>query len=183
MSLIDSTYFIGEINIAQISQPSVDDVLTGFITKYETKYLNEVLGYAFAKLFSAGLTVTPTVDARWTKLKTGAEFTSGEGFLTMWPGFVNDDLQSPIANYIYFWFCRNNVSFTAGMGEVEGATENGSLTTGNTKLTRAWNEMVDMNCALYDFLMNAKNGDGSVMFPEFTIDAVKHFAKINPFGI
>lgn len=168
---IDTTYFVGEIHIAQLSQPAVRDTLALFIGKYSTQYLEIALGYEFAKLYAAGI-AADTVEDRWTELKGGAEYNNRKGYLKKWTGFENSDKKSPIANYIFFWSTKDNATFAAGMGEMEGKSDNAKVAGYAVKQSRAWNEMVEQTWLLYDFLLNKKDGAGVLIYPEFDIKQV-----------
>lgn len=242
--LIDTSYFRGDLEIAQLSFAPVAANVTRFINQYEPKYLQAMLGYAIYKDFIAGLLADP-IDSKWTDLLNGAEYINQYGVLDKWPGLlqlidggasvvngvepysvkvggaglydpatgtstvtippefvgkhltfmqrgigplrndeytvngnvltllggltfaVNDtyfyfgngnfvvdsgsgDKQSPIANYVYYWYLRQNATTTAGGGE---ALNNVSLPVSPAdKQRRAWNEMVNWNQKLTEFL-------------------------------
>lgn len=180
-NLIDNTFFFGEINIAQLNVQAVQDNINDFIAKYEPKYINEVLGYAFAKLYNAGITAN---EQRFLDIRDGKEFTNCEGYTDKWNGFTNSDKLSPIANYIYYWYIRTNTTYSSGIGEVQPTTENGTIVTPYGKLYHAWNEMVEAEKILYDFLQNIKDDDGNLIYPEFDICQVKNkHEKMNYFDI
>lgn len=73
MSLIDSTYFIGTINIPNVADTAIGERLTWFINKYEPELLRDVLGYELYKSFIAGLQAV-TVDQIWLDLLYGSDF-------------------------------------------------------------------------------------------------------------
>lgn len=128
MPLIDASYFIGGINLPNISQPAVLENLDVFINKYEKKFLKLLLGDALYDLFIAGIAEDPIAEI-WTDLKSL---------------LVNSqDKESPIANYVYYYYTRDRATQTVGMGEVKPSGENGSIASPVTKQVRAWNEMVD----------------------------------------
>lgn len=178
--LIDKTYFIGEINIAQLSQPAVQAALTLFIEKREPEYLEKALGYEFYQLFTAGITAE---EQRYEDLRDGAEYNNSDGHLKKWKGLITTDKRSPIANYIYYWHMRDNVTFTAGTGEKEGKSDNAGNASPAIKMIRAWNEMVDWTIALYDYLLYKKDEDGELIYPEFDIDQVTPIEKMNIFNL
>ena len=175
-NLIDKTYFIGEINIAQLSQQAVRDNLTVFIGKREPEYLEKALGYAFYQEFLAGLTADVQ---KWKDIRDGAEYTNEDGFTKKWKGLTNTDKISPIANYIYYWFSRDLVTFSTGTGEKEGKSDNAGNTSSILKQTRAYNEMVDMTLQLQDFLLNKKDDAGALVYDTFDIDQVTVMKKAN----
>jgi hypothetical protein len=90
--------------------------------------------------------------------------------------------QSPIANYVYYWYIRNNYSQTSAMGEVKSKTENADRHTPGLKMTKAWNEMSDWVWELRDYLDSKKTD-----YPEWEKQDVwcmlKSFRPINEFNI
>lgn len=163
MSLITNAVFVGEINIAQLGQKAVQDKMKLFIDKHEVQYLRAVLGYDFATAAYAGMTAT-NPEQKWADLKNGAEYTDACGKKQKWFGFVNSEGLSPIANYIYYWYCRDNASVTTVSGEKEDKKPLSVNVMGAYKQMRAWNEMVDLNKVLYDFLMNKKDNTGTRIY-------------------
>lgn len=152
MNLIDHTYFIGELNLPNTQKQDVQDRLNLFITKYQAKFLNELLGYDLAKQLTTGLTA-PTPDTKWTDLRDGKEFIGLNGLMYEWQG-LRDNLtkKSIIADYVYYWWMRNEVSQTSAVGEVMTTTENATRTSPSVKMCRAWNEMVNGVWQLVRFL-------------------------------
>lgn len=179
--LIDRTYFIGEINIVNSTKPEVSSLLDHFINKYEKDLLTSVLGLTLYNSFTAGL-AEPVVDQKWTDLKTGATYTCGDtqkhwrGILTASPN------ESMIANYVYYWYVRNNHTQTAAMGEVKASNENSVMANPSLKMVRAWNEMSCWIREMVDYL-NAKKDD----YPDWSSQDVwcmlKKFRPINEFNI
>lgn len=82
MSLIDSTYFIGPLTIAQLGQPSVVNNLNLFINRSEPQILEAALGYDLWQDFMTGLQ-QPVIDQRWLNLRDGVTFKS----VSSWPGW------------------------------------------------------------------------------------------------
>lgn len=274
--LIDRTYFIGELNIPNTHTTEIGGLLDLFIEKYETKFLNELLGYELYKAFKAGLLEDP-INQKWTDLIEGVEYTDLQEKTRFWPGLliqpptvlnaldalntitivvgrgqqydpvtgessvtipaalvgkdfiveqrgvgqlvagedysitgntltlttglfaVNDKYfyksatlaintttgtskQSPIANYVYYWYTRNNHSQTAAMGEVKSQNENAVFHSPALKMTRAWNQMSEWVCDLRDYL-DAKKAD----YPEWEKQDVwymlRSFRPVNEFNI
>lgn len=171
MSIITAAYFFGNLHIAQKGNVSVGNTLADYITRYEGEYLNKVLGYGMAKTFLTGLEAA-TPDAKWTDLRDGAEYTDACGNLQQWEGFKDETTYiSPIANYVYYWWHRHNATITTERGEKAPKTKNSSGKSMQTKLTRAWNEMVHLNRSLYAFLMN-KKVNGELVYSEFVPTAL-----------
>ncbi len=182
--LVDISYFIGEINIAQLGQRPVVNRVEQYIAKYEAAYLQKMLGYAFFKLFNDAREAG-NVDERWTKLIEGDEYTNEQGTTCKWWGFTNEALLSPIANYVYYWYTRDNASQTTASGEKSDKISESVNVGPAMKQMRAWNEMVAMNYDLYSFLVNKKGEDGARVYPEFEVQEASctssdMFQKINP---
>jgi hypothetical protein len=164
MPLIDTTYFTGEINIpnAGVSGNASDTLLIYFIKQFETEFLVKALGRNLYRGFmtALGLNVTTgayanvangkaadSVDQKWKDLLNGKEYTDQNGDLQKWKGFISlsDDgttiKQSIIANYVYYWFMRNNASQTTSSGEAKGSSENSAPVSPRFKMCNAWNKM------------------------------------------
>lgn len=158
-TLIDNTYFTGSIAIAQKSQAEVAANLTAYIMQYEPEYLQKVLGYSFYKDFIAGLEEDP-VPQKWADLLNGADFTSLDGKLKHWAGFVAGEgasKLSPIANYVYWQFRMYNSTLTTGTGENVSMNENSVQISPARKMCDAWNTMVNTNWVLWEFLFVNKD--------------------------
>lgn len=146
MSIVAKTDFQGEIVIANKSDLAVADGILWFIAKYETKYLNSLLGSDFATLFTAGLIAG--TDPRWAALLTPNGY----------------DLKTAIASFIYYWYMRDQDTQTVGIGTVKSNAKNAVVVSAAEKVKRAWNEMV---CISYQVLKLLK--DNAVTYPEFVM--------------
>lgn len=152
---IDTTYFEGELSMGQITSAPVIAAVNLFIQKYEDDLLTKLLGYELYKAYKAGIAVTPTPDVKWTELRDGKEYTNSNGRLLKWNGlkFSNGSLkQSLIANYVYFQYLKDNISFTMGAGEAKPKSSSSDNVNPYPKMVRAWNEMVEWNWQLIEFL-------------------------------
>lgn len=274
MSLIDSSYFIGSINIPNTSKPEISERLDWFIKKYEPVLLAGVLGYELYQAFKTGLQQT-VVDQKWFDILYGSDFTynnrlrrfrglividdelnpgtyfpedinftadqdnedTGEyhnSFLTgktyrvvqrgvgplvpvdeivfLSDGFskvagfqvgekftiqftqatplpepagvtTSDIKQSLIANYVYFYWMKDQYTQTVGLGEVASKAENAELANPAAKMILAWNEMIDDIDNLYLFLQQNQS-----VYPEWNTGQNKRsfrhqFQHINQWGI
>jgi len=86
MSLIDSSYFVGPLTIAQIGQPAVNNNLNLFISRLEVKFLREALGYQLYLDFIDGLS-QPIIEQRWLDLRDGVDFETVSNWPNWWAGF------------------------------------------------------------------------------------------------
>ena len=163
-NLIDSTYFIGEIDIPNKSgaanlNTAIQAHLTRMISIYEPEFLTELLGSILYSQLLAGL-AAPGSDTRWTLLKAQLLNTT--------------KLTSQIANYVYFKYANEMIS---RINPVDAPSDFNVIRSVN-----AWNEMVKMNISVYEYIT-----DNIVLYPafipEFTIDFTKLFRPINTFGI
>jgi hypothetical protein len=275
MSLIDRTYFVGELNIPNASQAAIGSEIDLFIEQYEDQLLNEVLGYSLNKAFKAGMQEVP-VDQKWTDLIEGIEYTDINSKVRFWKGLVtqpptvlnaldalnpidvvvgrgqlydpvasttsttipaalvgktfilekrgigklilgeysvvgniltliggqfavNDvytykaatlaintttgtNKKSLIANYIYYWYQRNNHTQTTTTGEVKPANENSTVASPAIKMVRAWNEMSDWIWELVNYL-NSKKDDYTEWANQDVYCMLRKFKRINEFNI
>jgi len=115
MSFIDSTYFVGEINIPQASS---DTALAQAIIQYEKEILIQLLGY---KLYSLMIVACPlgVPSGVYVDLVEGAEFThsfGGVDYTLKWEGLKNTELQSLIAYYVFFKFVERDITRLYGTG-------------------------------------------------------------------
>lgn len=185
MSFIDKTYFYGELSIAQLSQPAVAASLQSILDFREQQLLSALMGYNLYNDFMAGIVVMPTPDALWKDIRDGKEYTYF-GNKVKWPGLaftIGTSKKSLIANYVYYWYIRDNHSWTTGGGEKK--TEIAINVMPNLKLVRAWNEMVQWNNSLKMFLNYSGNYNTYSLDP-FTDDLALHrslLCNINKFNI
>lgn len=125
MSIIAPIDFKGERTIPQLEQSHVRDNVQWFIDKYEPKFLTELLGATLYGEFKTGLTQQP-IDPKWLSLRD------------------ETDLKSMIVDYVYYWYIRNWVTITAGVGEVKGKSDNATQVSSADKMVSSWNEMAKM---------------------------------------
>lgn len=156
MPLIDITYFIGEINIAGTNRAEVSDIVTHLIDKYEVIFLRDVLGIKLYNEYVTGIAAGSPAQ-KWLDIRDGKEFQIGETFYR-WRGFKEGSTtltrKSIIANFVYYWYTRDAVSFQTPASEASAKTENSNIVSPAVKQSRAWNEMVDGVNELVFFLSN-----------------------------
>jgi hypothetical protein len=86
MSLIDTSYFIGPLTVAQLGQQSVQNNLQLFINRAEPQFLEAALGYDLWQDFLTGLS-QPVIDPRWLALLNGVQFKSVSNWPNWYMGF------------------------------------------------------------------------------------------------
>lgn len=90
--------------------------------------------------------------------------------------------KSLIANYVYYWYIRNNHTQTATTGETKAANENSTMVSPALKMVRAWNEMSAWICDLVDYL-DAKKDDYTEWADHNAWRMLRKFKTINEFNI
>jgi len=290
MSLIDISYFVGDLTIPNTNDQPVIERLNWYIGKYEQEFLRKLLGYPLYKAFIIGLNVAPpaTPDQRFLDILYGKEYVNLQGYLAQWrglirtdnpvfnmageyvykppvtikggitPGFTagvkavifdgtngtpdwrgwdpiffrsapmekdvdyswnketgqwvllpdNDKIgpgekffvefelrsdpitsidvspkQSPIANYIYYWYRRAGATQDTGIGEVRTNAENATNQDPNQKMATAWNEMSGMIAEFIEF-MDVNASLSPQVYPEwlwvYRWDTMREFQFSNP---
>lgn len=139
--IIDATYFVGEINIAQLGQPEVLELVNRFIKKYEKRFMKEYFGATLAKKINDENT-TPG-DPLMEAILTGADF-EYKGEPVEWVGLKNTDKVSPIANYVFYFFAEDQLTSQSQVGEVYNKAENAELVSPDSRLAYIWNDMIEM---------------------------------------
>jgi len=139
LPLIDHTYFSSELAVGSLSQEEIFANFNAFILKYERKFLYKILGQTLADEFLVEM-AKPEVDIiqKWKDLRAK---------------LVNPIAkESPIANYVWFYYVRDLITQQTGTGNASPTNENSILVNPIDKTTRAWNEMVSLNYSFYDWI-------------------------------
>lgn len=148
-TIIDSSYFFGDLYIPQITEPSVLATVNKYIVKYEPEFLQDVLGYTMAKNINA-----------YPFLLNGAEFNNPYkgGAPDNWKGLKVDlgsgKYWSIIANYVYVRYMQDNISFSTGSGEKVIDQQTSKTVSPVMKIKRAWDEMAKEIQTLIGFLQS-----------------------------
>lgn len=151
MPLIDTTYFFGDLSIAQITNEAVETSVQLLIKQREPELLIDLFGYELYKNYLAGV----ATEQKYKDVRDGKEYTTRAGKLAKWRGLKNSTLsQSLIANYVYYWYLRDQASVTTGTGEKTAKAQNASNASPRVKMARAWNQMVKWNWELVEFLLS-----------------------------
>ena len=143
---IDSTYFVGEINIP--TRPAADTSLTQAITQYEKEILIQLLGYKLYSLLVADCTDGVPATQIYKDLVNGKEFDhefNGEIMTLKWEGLKGANNISLIAFYIYYCYVERDSSRYTGTGvSMTPAGEGFQRVSPEGKLINAWNRMRDL---------------------------------------
>ena len=161
---IDYTYFEGFRNIPNLNDEVTLEELDMVIDRLEPKFFIEVFGYEFQKLMLAD----PT-DPIYDPILNGVEFTATDGTVKKWEGINNS-----IANYVFFYFWKERMPQTGGVGFVNANAENALVVNNVTKPNYAFNMIHDELSILAEYLI--VNLDS---YP--TLD-FNNLEKLNDFG-
>lgn len=124
---------------------TLGDALQKYINKYEPIILTRVLTYQLYKEFNTGISAE-TPDEKWTNLLNGAEYTY-ENELKYFEG-----VKIVIVNYVYFKYIKEQSQSNSGVGIKKVTTENSTDTDATFKQVFSYNEMVDINEQLKEFM-------------------------------
>jgi hypothetical protein len=70
--------------------------------------------------------------------------------------------ESPIADYVYFYWLKHLHTQSAGVGTVQPVAENAKMVSPKHKAVKAWNDMTEKTCVLKEFLQV-----NYTVYPEF----------------
>lgn len=143
---IDSTYFVGEINIPNLTGTNSNaTALAQAIAQYEEEILIDLLGYKLYSLLIADLDENKAPQTQIYKdLVNGAEFThsfAGAETLLKWKGLKNASKQSLLAYYTFFKYVERDVTHLSGAGVILAKGEKGSRSSSVNKMVNAWERM------------------------------------------
>ena len=145
MSFIDSTYFVGEINIPNAS---TDTSLTQAIPQYEKEILIKLLGYKLYSLLIADLSDGVPQTQKYLDLVNGKEFThyyNGNEYTIKWEGLKGALSQSLISYYIFYKYVERDVTRLYGTGISRATTKEGwESVSPENKLINAWERMREL---------------------------------------
>lgn len=150
MSIVVPTDFIGEVNI-----PNSGDTYLGttsniqyFIDKYTPEFLEMLWGYVLYQQYLAGITLDP-IDAKWVNLQNA--------------------VKPLLLNFIYYYFKRDEYTYSAGIGESQSKGENSTMVSPGFKMQSRWNEMVKWVFKMIKYWDVATYGDYYISFGIFRI--------------
>ena len=153
-NLITISYFKAGIIISNLSDAKAFPV--DYIAKYQKQYLIKSLGYAMYKDFETELAKEEVdIPQIWKDLRDGADYNvtvNGATTLTRWNGFINTEEVSPISNFVYYWYLRQNNTQLMGIGTGIPDKENATSVSPAQKLTSAWNDYIILTGNLKDYV-------------------------------
>lgn len=165
--MIDSTYYTGTYYVAGLdSNSSGSNVLAELnilITRYEKEFLQLLFGPSMYLEYVADTNTGASIPAtgKWHDLLEGiaAGYTDRQGQLQLWPGMLQTSPKiSAIAIYIYTKYLESKISNTSISGEKQIVVENANNVALTAKIVTNWNEMVELNRAIDNFLVSQMSG-------------------------
>ncbi|MBV5335114.1 MAG: hypothetical protein JZU49_04840 [Sulfuricurvum sp.] len=137
---IDSSYFVGEINIPNADKNATS--LTQAIGQYEKEILIQLLGYKLYAALVADCTNGVPANQIYKDLVEGAEFTIAESDVTLkWEGLKNDSKQSLLAYFTFYKYVERDITHLSGTGVILTPSGKGSRASSVNKLINAWERM------------------------------------------
>lgn len=150
--------FEGELTLGQGTNPYTESLLNTLISKYEPRFMQKCIGMDLYEQLLAGLSEEP-IPEKWNKLKQ---------LLTL-----------PCASYIYCYYMQMQSSMATGQGLVNHELETGTAVNPESKILRAWNELVCLTHEAHRYL-NERRADYPRFKPDYGADILK---KKNLFGL
>src|SRR5574343_349333 len=143
---IDSTYFVGEIQIPNVTANAT--AITQAINQYEKEILIQLLGYKLYSLLVADCTLGVPATQIYKDLVNGVEFVhdpDGEAITLKWEGLKNSSLQSLIAYYVFYKYVERDVTRLYGTGISMVQPEKGfERVSPVNKMLNAWERMREL---------------------------------------
>jgi hypothetical protein len=129
--IVQVSDFQGKYTLANTTESYVDEIIQLAIDEYEPELLEELLGSVLYQSLIEGLEDDP-VEQKWADLAT--------------------KVKKSIMCYVYWFYIRDNSTFTTGTGEVRPSNQNSDVVSPNTKTYDRWNEMVKNNFEVIKFI-------------------------------
>lgn len=184
--LIDTSYFVREINLPGNPLTSVYTDIQQYIDQYEKQILIALLGRELYKELQVEIDAD-SYTTKWNRLVNGHEYSVDyQGITTeiRWNGLINDDKISLLSYYVYFYWMKFHATGTTSIGESVTEKENASGVQPVAKMVNAWNSHIDLygktndvviNETAYNFLKEFEDDYDNWVFTPME--------KINIFGI
>ena len=139
--IIDESYFINDIAIANTNNTSIEASLNSAIVKREKEALISQFGYELYKLFIAN----PT-DQIYLDIVEGKEFSfefCGKTVTRKWIGLANSEKVSLLAYYVYFFYEKDRNTFNSSVGFVTPKVENAEQDNPRMNYVNSWNQYIE----------------------------------------
>lgn len=179
-TLVGVDQFIGDILVVSGTNPETGAGfdLCYFIEKYEPEYLTQMLGYEFYLDVMANILADPNnVPEPYADLVDGADYRDINGVLHQWKG-----LRGYAAEYIYYWYKRNDYTSSSLLGEATPNVDNATMRLSDQKMVKAHNDAMNGIKEAWAYLATVASS-----FPLYNPNLAPAFCpddeKINFFGL
>ena len=160
--ITDNTYYVDELYLPHAVPDASDAFLDvkstvgRFIDKYEKDCLLKSLGRDLSREFYSNIDPSESskikagADAKWDELMNGVQYTDANGNVKDWRGIRFELVEgegydrSLLANYIYFFYEKNEDTTRTNVGNVQESATNAARISKRPKVSSAWNEFVGM---------------------------------------
>ena len=149
MYLIDNTYFIKKISVANANEPTSDssEQLDMSIDRYARQFLQLTLGNVLFADLNSNVTngvLDTLAPQKWLDLVNGCTYTyNGKDYV--WKGLLQVDglyKSSVLAHFTYLNQYQEDVNSI--LGQIQIDTKNGVNIGSTNHLVEVWNEFIDM---------------------------------------
>lgn len=162
---INSTYFESGMRfIPNLDQIEILSSLNSSIDLYEPQFFIEMFGYEFQK----EMIENPT-ETKYNLILAGGEWIDSLGYTQNWEGINNS-----IADYVYFYFIKENIVKLSGNGYMFGTNENSNIIQPITTPLKVWNRMTNKIAELYNLITTNISDYDRVLF-NINLDYINEF--------
>lgn len=148
-----------------------------FITECEAEALKGIFGRTLYNEYLVGIAVTPTPDAKWTKLRDGATYTIHDEVYTY------GGLKEFLKFYVYAKWTDAKTEMDSNTGIVVNTAENSETISPALKIVRAFNKysaLVGDNCNTIDTFFGFMYVNEEADYPNWNFTAP---GKMNVFNL
>lgn len=160
--IITNTYFKGELYIPHATPSVTDDVtsvnadMLEFIERYERDCLIKSLGLILYNEFVSNIDILELtlIDSgaqpEWDELMNGKTYVNPRDKTVTWKGIRYKNISSGeynrsfLANYVYFFFEKNQEITTTNVGDAKLQPKNATLVSATEKVVKAWREFITL---------------------------------------
>lgn len=138
--IVDESYFVNDIAIANTTNIVIEAALNSAIVKYEKEALLSALGYDLYRLFIDNPAVQIYLD-----ITDGKEFSfefGGKTVTRKWVGLANAEKESLLAYYTYVKYEKDRNTKNSSVGHITPKVENAVQDNPRLKYVNAWNQYV-----------------------------------------
>lgn len=146
--LIDETYFVRDKHISNVNELNSQsrEEIKGYISKYARLFLRNTLGsVSFGELEShiVNNELDDFAPEKWQHLVKGNVYSVNDVEYT-WTGLIEEELfkDSIIADFVYYHWYKDNVSFASGTGKVVLKSKNSTNVNSSQEYVNSWNRFV-----------------------------------------